>query len=376
MLIVYHIAKTGGTALISLTNGYVARTIDAKKKRNGATAVRPRRSYPVTFEKGTHDCAAILFPRIFDDVVARMDAKRRRFCADARATLALGGRSWRDVDIVVEFHGEGQHEYWSVFEPKLPELRLAYAAVGGAVITTTATREPLTLIRSTYKMWPPRIPAEKAEAAGDGRPTNRERGRRVGLMSFAEALNPTPGLPQGLLTGLLARQLLVSARQGGWSEMHDLKAQRVFNCSSEAIGEARRRLASFDVVGTTECTQRYWQALAARIPNSLFDDAEVVAATTERGTSLWYKPGEPNLAFRDWAAATADDELDARGQAALHAAAACDAPLHLDGMRLAGVLPASIPDQAPELANADDMRERWMQGATLQPSCGGLAVAR
>ena len=35
------------------------------------------------------------------------------------------------------------------------------------------------------------------------------------------------------------------------------------------------------------------------------DDAEVVAATTERGTNQWYKPAEPNLAFREWAAATA-----------------------------------------------------------------------
>lgn len=380
MLLVYHMAKTGGTALISLTNGYVARALDAKKQRasgglstskaSGA-AVRSRRSYPVTFEKGTHGCVALLFPRVFDDVVARMSANDRTHCAGAHPTLALGSRSWRDVDIVVEFHGAGQHEYWSVFEPKLPELRLAYAAVGGAVITTTATREPLTLIRSTYKMWPPRMPAAQAEAVGDGRPIARERGQRVGLMSFAEVLNPAPGMERGLLTGLLARQLLLSAGKGvEWSQMNDLKSHSAFNCSSDAIGEARRRLASFDVVGTTECTRRYWQALDARIPNSLFGDAEVVAATTERGTNLWYKPGEPNLAFRDWAAATADDELDARGRAALRAAAACDAPLHLDGMRLAGVLPASIPDQAPELANADDVRERWLQAAALQPNCG------
>ena len=35
--------------------------------------------------------------------------------------------------------------------------------------------------------------------------------------------------------------------------------------AQETVERARRRLASFDVVGVTECTRRYWAALAAAI---------------------------------------------------------------------------------------------------------------
>ena len=115
----------------------------------------------------------------------------------------------------------------------------------------------------------------------------------------------------------------------------------------------------------TECTRRYWAALAAALPGSIFGEADVVAKALALGSDAWYKPGEPHLPFREWAAAAADEELSGTALAALHAAAACDAPLHADGMRRAGVLPLDALGEQP----ADD-DGAWLQAAMRQPSCG------
>lgn len=262
-------------------------------------------------------------------------------------------RSWRDADLVVEFHGESSHQvFWDAVEPQLPQLRLAYAAVGGVVVTTTATREGETLMRSTYKMWPPRIAAVAAAAFNDGRPT----AKGVGLMSFAEAVRA------GSLTGLLVRALLAwpDGADGGDAAAPSCSSSAAvpsrhgerrwagpFNCCAAALVEARRRLSSFDVVGTTERTPRYWRALAARLErggregSTVFSDARAVAAAMRaHGRDGWLKPAEPNGEFRAWAAASvdADTEDERQHRRALRAAAACDARIHADGMRRAGVL--------------------------------------
>ena len=52
----------------------------------------------------------------------------------------------------------------------------------------------------------------------------------------------------------------------------------------------------------------------------------------------WYKPAEREPNVRTFVEASADEELDLAAAAALHRAATCDAPLHLDGLRLSGLL--------------------------------------
>ena len=354
----------------------------------------PRRS-PITFEKGTHRCWQALYPSIWPEAARarptpsarccvkwqmRPSTRSWRVCAPTRRLTALDPRrTWRDADLVVEFHGESSaRAYWEAIEPQLPQLRLAYAAVGGMVVTTTATREPLTLMRSTYKMWPPRITAEAAAAFNDGRPT----AKGVGLMSFAEAVRA------GSLTGLLARALLAWPDGGDAGDVDTACSASAavvgrdvrrwagpFNCCAAALVEARRRLSSFDVVGTTECTPRYWRALAARLErggregSTVFSDAGAVAAATRaHGRDGWLKPAEPNGEFRAWAAASidADTEDERRHRRALQAAAVCDVPIHADGMRRAGVLPVQEA--------LDVGRLKWIRSAMQRAKCDNTGV--
>ena len=345
VLIIYHVSKTGGTALTRLLEGWS--WSDVKQKHS----LRSLRT-PFFIDKGYDRCFFALFPTIFPEV---QKALTLNHCAAKPRFRPLLKADWRTYDIAVEFHGPSLKVYWDVFEPRLQQLRLLYAGYGGTVVTTTATREPKTLIRSTYKMWPPHIPVSKWAKHATDHPKAMERGRMVTIKSFEDTI---VGL-EGPSTGTLARQLLPKYSGHPFGN---------FNCSREVQEDARRRLNSFDVVGITECTTQYWRALGHRLNWSVFTDEEIMAAAQKKTKNDWYKPAESNPEFRAFVEETADEELSPRGVEALARAASCDAPLHSDGMRKAGILPLRAPLDTEGVADAS-AEARWINEAHLHPIC-------
>eukprot|EP00966_Prymnesium_polylepis_P289705 6691742-Prymnesium_polylepis.1 len=281
-LIVFHIAKTGGTALTSLLKGYSWRNLHQQR----------RHDLPLFLGQGLQRCFFALFPQLLPDF---------RPCAAYNV-------DWRTKQIVVEFHGlMPTVEFWSTLVPKLPQLKLLYASLNGTLLTTTTTREPHALIRSNYRMWAP------SEGAG--------------WVPFWKHVRAGGG--SGLITKELLADTLVQHR----------RAARNFTCSKDAIERARARLAVFDVVGVTECFRRYLAALAQRVAWPFLHDEQVIKRSIERSHNEWFKPQEPDRVKRVFATTSADEELDAESQEAFDRASACDRGVYADGMRLAGVLP-------------------------------------
>lgn len=229
---------------------------------------------------------------------------------------------WRKEDVAIEFHGlRDMTNFWNAFVPRLPELRLRYAAFDGRVVTTTVARDPATMLRSTYKMWPPRLTLAPGASKADGRPEEElGGGRRQTLLSFEEAL----------LSGW-ARGALVAAMLDGTNYpkpgLHDRGRNTSWACAQAEVTEARRRLSTFDVVGVTECTLRHWRALGQLLRWPILTDDEIAAEVIKTQHNEYFKPAESNQDFRAFAETTADAILSDDAQAALLRATECDAPV-------------------------------------------------
>jgi len=338
-LIVYHIPKTGGTALMNLLSGFAWRARKAELLQQGAEL-----RLPLTLPKGTHECFFALFPEVFPEYA---DANQQPLCLGhwRAAGLPSGRLTWQRHAIVVEHHGGAQSmgAFFDVLEPRLPQLRLLYAAHNGTLLTTTTVRSPRALVRSAYKMWPPRVPAASPEGAAATRAGGipfEVRGQNFIALPFDYFLRRRGGTPS---TGLsMTQQLLVHYRP--------IQCDGSLANSSALAARARRRLRAFDVVGVTECTRRYWRVLGSRLGWSNLVDETIMDAAEKREHNEWYKPKgmEVTPELRKFLEAQADADLDPPAVAALEHAAACDAALYADGLLRAGLLTPTMGERAEE----------------------------
>ena len=158
-------------------------------------------------------------------------------------------------------------------------------------------------------MWPPRAPAESAQGAavtaagGFGMELKR---KRLVVLPFGYYLQHRPPL------AALANQLLA----GSGLEAAECADGNVTSLRSLEL--ARQRLRSFDEVGVTECTRRYWRRLGARLGWSNLVDESIMDAAEAREHNDYYKPAGMEFTqtttrgLRPWVDAQADSELDLR----------------------------------------------------------------
>ena len=212
-------------------------------------------------------------------------------------------------------------------------------------------------------MWPPRVPAETAKGAAAtaaGGFSMELGGKRFVVLSFGYMLEQRP--PWAALTNQL-----LSASGLEASECADGNTT-----SGISLELARRRLRSFDEVGVTECTRRYYRRLGARLGWSNLVDESIMNASEAHDRNDWYKPvGKEVLAaqgLRPWVEAQADLELEPQAEAALTRAVSCDAAVYADGLWLGGLL------KSTDGTRAQDGDERaWLAAAQVVEPRGGVS---
>ena len=130
---------------------------------------------------------------------------------------------WRNTTVAVEFHRrEAQTFFWKHIVPALPALRQRYASVGGRLVTLTTMREPMPMILSWFRQWPPRLPDRSVSPL-------------------------VPWLPNA--SGLLTRSLVFDELPAKWKTWHTTRVP-YFPCPAALAEAAQRRLqATFDLVG-------------------------------------------------------------------------------------------------------------------------------
>lgn len=193
----FHIGKTGGGSIMQ----YLTRH-------------NPRFNLKLDYTRSR------LFISLHQDLFARWDLFQE---------WALGGKpvgarpSWESTAAVVEFHSATQSVFWQEVAPALPELRARYSAAGGRLLTLTTVRDPVPMIVSWYRQWPP---------------------RHKGNKSVIEPFSPWLANASGLLTRALAHV------RGPARIWHSTRVPH-FGCPSESVALARSRLVggTFDIVG-------------------------------------------------------------------------------------------------------------------------------
>lgn len=327
LLIVLHVPKTGGTALTTILNGFSWSDLYKERRQSGKHLRLPH-----VIWKGQLNCFYDAFPSLFPH-------ERPKRCQHMPPP-------WHRSDLAMHLHTEDDIDhFWATIEPKLPELRLLYAAHNGTFVTTVAIREPRSHIRSHYKMWPPRVDATPGADHSRTGGVRVERHRSVTIMPFHAYLQSRSSEAWGRLA-----KNLVRAPGGG-----EIRAP---TCSADVVTLARRRLRAFDVVGLTNCARRHYRELGRRLGWSCFVDEAIMDAAEAHSHNEWYKPHEPDPAFRAFAEASADEELSPDAEAALDRAAACDEPIWADGLRRAGMLDLAAAD-GPDSGAEPGKEEAW-----------------
>ena len=357
-LMIYHIAKTGGTALGSLLNGHGWNARKLELQQQGRQLL-----LPLVLPDGMHDCFFALFPALFPE-----HAQAPAACAATwrrSGYTGSGQPAWQQHAIAVEYHTTlSKAAFFATLEPKLPQLRLLYAGHSGTILTTITVRSPCAIVRSTYKMWPPRVPAETAQgtaATAAGGFSMELNGKQLVVLPFGYYLQQRPFARTSALTNQL---LAASGLKAG--ECADSNAT-----SSSELELARWRLRSFDEVGVTECTRRYYRRLGARLGWSNLVDESIMNATEAREHNDWYKPVGKEITqtttkgLRPWVEAQADLDLEPQAEAALERAVSCDAAVFADSLWLGGLLMPTVG------ARAEEGDERaWLTAAQLrEPPC-------
>ena len=355
-LFFYHMSKTGGTALGNLLSGFAWRSRKRELQQQGRQLL-----LPLVLPDGMHGCFFALFPALFPG-----HAQAPTNCAAVWRSIGYAGGgqpAWQRHAIAVEHHvGPSRAAFFSTLEPKLPQLRLLYAGHNGTILTTTIVRSPRAVVRSTYKMWPPRVPAGTAQGAAAtaaGGFGMELRSKRLVVLPFGYYLQQRP--PVAAQTNqLLAASGLEAAECADGN-----------GTSASSLELARRRLRSFDEVGVTECTRRYWRRLGARLGWSNLVDESIMDAAEAREHNEWYKPVGMEITqtttrgLRPWVEAQADSELEPQAAAALERAVSCDAAVYADGLWLGGLLMPTVGARAEE----GDERAWLAEAQVREPSC-------
>ena len=353
-LIFYHMAKTGGTALCNLLNGFAWRTRKREFQKQGRQLL-----LPLVLPDGRHGCFFALFPTLFPEY-----AQASADCAVVWRDVGFAGSgqpAWQRHAIAVEHHvPSSKAAFFATLEPKLPQLRLLYARHNGTILTTTIVRSPRAVLRSTYKMWPPRVPAETAQGAAAtaaGGFSMKLDSKRFVVLPFGYYLQRRPPL------AAQANQLLAGS---------GLEAAECANGNAtRSLELVRRRLRGFDEVGVTECTRRYWRRLGARLGWSNLVDESIMDAAEAREHNEWYKPlgmehtQTTTQGLRPWVEAQADSELEPQASAALEHAVLCDAAVYADGLWLGGLIMPTVSARAEE----GDERTWLAEAQVREPPC-------
>ena len=127
---------------------------------------------------------------------------------------------------------------------------------------------------------PPRVPAASPEGAAATRAGGipfEFQGQNFIALPFDYFLRQKGGAALSM-----TQQLLVRDRP--------IQCDGSLANSSALAARARRRLRTFDVVGVTECTRRYWRVLGSRLGWSNLVDETIMDAAEKREHNEWYKP--------------------------------------------------------------------------------------
>ena len=375
LLIFLHIAKTGGTALATLVNGYSWRSLRREREARGDKIIAP-----TMVDKGMLRCLLKRFPQIFPAFSGACPGLR-----DARP--------WYEDELAAELHmGDDFELFWTVLYPALPQLRLLYASHNGSVVLTTGLREPRRLCARITRCGPRARGARAVETAGSDAISMSARifnegGQKVRVPSFQEVLLRHTDRVSGYMVRALTADLVAAQRH---RPSHKEQKQPLDAIASPPLQEgpsegpcptalqrtARERLVAFDVVGVTSCMRDWYDALGRRLRWTCLRDSAVIDAAEKYSHNEYYKPHESNSEVRAFVEASADDELSPDAAAALRSAAACDGPVYLDGLRRAGLLagPAVSADGEPtddhhSLADPGG-EEAWLREAgSHTPTC-------
>lgn len=337
LLVFYHVEKTGGSAVMKWLHKMVS-THDKK-----LLDLTPRLTSLFDF---TH--TSCLFAQHADLFPGYEDAWDDRRCSAPQPPR------WQTAATAVEFHAYTRRRYWENFVPVLPQLRARYAAANGTLLTVTLLREPRSHIMSSYKMWPPSYKC--ATAGTPGCP-----------MAGKHALSLPWWLPRavGLQAGSFTLDSWPHMRKG----FHNLRG-----CDVLDVG--RQRLATFDVVGVTDCLTHYLANLCHLVRWPCAADQprlELAVSQALRHTPKGVAPGgimaREGLAFFEAARGNASVQHD------VAVAARCDRLLYADAVRRAGlpVPPTSDAVVDRSLCSRASLQDRHGKPLGLPPSAGGGA---
>ena len=248
------------------------------------------------FDFAQTSCFLAIFPAVFPKHTAGWEQRR---CS------APAPPEWRTSALAVEFHGYTRKRYWEVVAPALRELRALYSGAGGTLLTATMMREPYGHLLSTFHMWPPY--------------QRKARGAPKVVTPLLEWLPHAHALQAGSLLGASYMH-----QRTGWSK-------GMINPQGCAVlAEARRRLATFDLVGRTAALRDLALALESGL-GWRRDEGRLRLALQQ---ALKHKPHGVRMGGPLWRAARRWQlgSLSPAESAAVANATRCDAVLFADAV--------------------------------------------
>lgn len=322
LVVLFHIEKTGGTALREWFQGY---------RRGSPALTRPNSGFGFDrfFEQGEYTCFRWLHPSLFK-APQRWDphgtAKQSREAMRERCSHSDGAvqPDWSTGSYAFEIHGKQARDfYFASIHPHLALLRERYRAHNGSVLTLLTLREPRAHLLSSYLMWPPREPGPASLG-----PEDRAHVSCVGAVPLPRWLSTARGLQHGALTGALENTPL-----GGMTNPR--------GCAEAA--RSAQLLGDFDLVGSTACLPDTMHALERRL--GWARDAPYLQLSLRRSSQTPPVPaacGRLHAESQEWQAA----RLNASTLEQLAAAAQCDGKL----LEAARAHPSALVSQCERVA--------------------------
>ena len=247
LLLFMHTPKTGG----STVREWLLRNAGIRAPPHAATRLSAVVRY---YEVQCFFC--MQFARLWP--AAMCDLALRRHCQSwtpRRRSFDSVRGDWRNTSVAVELHAQSMDFYLATVVPRLPRLRALYARANGVLTTATLVREPVAFLFSNYWMWPPRPPAQAQAPAQQQQHSqpHEQRGAEL-LTAFPVWVLSARGLQSGFLTSPPCTN---STRETG-QVSH-------CGCTERAAAEALSTLATFDVVGVTECMANFFDRVESAL---------------------------------------------------------------------------------------------------------------
>jgi hypothetical protein len=310
LLLFYHIPKTGGSTIREwlLRNGGARTHIEGSRRLSGVVRYYEAQCF-MCLQFGNELLGAGACP---DNMPTRCDVfwgpKKRLIPAGFNAQTG----DWRTAGpLAVEFHGASGPFFMQYVLPAAQRLRRLYHGAAGRCKLATVIREPTDLLFSTFYMWPPRI--------------------GTSLTPFPEWLRTAHGLQAGYLTSPSCTN---SSRGTGLRNL----------CGCDAVAEASRTLARFDLVGVTSCLSTFLDDVEDAMRFAVDPPLVRLARRAQKGNaSAGPMHSVPRCTDgcsreRPWT----PQNLDAAGLETLARAAQCDRPIFRIAARRAYAAAATL----------------------------------